>query len=217
MGHKVNPKIFRISTNSKWNSQWFATGKDYAKNVEEDVKIKKYLLKKLRDTGIDRIETERTADKLTIIIHSAKPGMIIGRGGGGVEEIKKYLQKNIIKNNKKKIDIDIKEVSKPQLSAQVVAGNIAIELEKRIPYRKAMKRMIESSMKAGAQGIKIICSGRLDGAEIARTEKLSQGKVPLHTLRADIDYARTAAFTTYGAVGVKVWIYKGEYFEKKDT
>jgi len=214
MGHKVNPKIYRIGHLTNWTSKWFDSGSSYSKKVEQDVKIRKHITSKLKDAGIDKIEIERSPESINIMIYSSKPGIIIGRGGAGVDEIRKYITKKIIKDKNVKINIDIKEVSKPQLSAMIVAANIANELEKRIPYRRAMKRNIDSVMKAGAQGVKVVCSGRLDGVEIARQETLYQGKIPLQTLRADIDYARTAAHTTYGQVGVKVWIYKGEVFDK---
>lgn len=214
MGHKVNPKVFRIGLSEDWNSRWFGSGQQYIKNLEQDNKIRKYLIKKLKDGGVEKVEIERSPDNTSLTIHSSKPGIIIGRGGAGIEELKKYIEKKIIKNKKVKLSINIKEVNNPQLSAQIVAQNIALELEKRIPYRRAMKRNIESVMRAGAQGVKVITSGRLGGVEIARQETLSQGKIPLHTLRADISYGLATAWTTYGAVGVKVWIYKGEVFKK---
>jgi small subunit ribosomal protein S3 len=212
MGHKINPRIFRITNTGRWLSHWFANGKNYAQNLEQDIKIRKYLQNKFKDAGLDKIEIQRTRDCLTMIIYSSKPGMIIGRGGSGIEEVRGYLLKEMVRDKNKKVDIDIKEVSKPQVSAPIVATNIAAEIERRIPYRRAMKRAIDTTMKMGAKGIKVICSGRLDGVEIARRETLTEGKIPLHTLRADIDYARCAASTTYGRVGVKVWIYKGEVF-----
>ena len=222
MGHKVNPKIFRIGLSENWNSRWFNRGQNYATNIEKDQKIKKYIKQKTRESSVEKIEIERYLDKINIIIYSSKPGMIIGRGGSGIEIIKNYLDKKIInkkkmgeKITKKKIEINIKEINKPQLSAQIMAQNISLELERRIPYRRSMKRNIESIIKAGAKGVKIICAGRLGGVEIARSEMLTQGKIPLHTLRADIDYGVATARTTYGAIGVKVWIYKGEIFKNK--
>jgi small subunit ribosomal protein S3 len=216
MGHKVNPKIFRVQGSTNWNSKWFALGRDYAKKTEEDVKLRRYIMKKLAEGGVDNIEVERSREKVKITIFSAKPGFIIGKGGAGVEEIKNYIVKKILKNKDLQVEIGIKEVKNPQLSALIVARNIAMEMEKRIPFRRAMKKSIEAVMKAGGQGVKIICGGRLDGAEIARREMLSQGKMPLHTLRSEIDYARTTAQTTYGVIGIKVWIYKGEYFAKAE-
>lgn len=216
MGHKVNPKIFRVGLSEKWDSRWFASGKDYIKYLKEDNKIRDYLTKKLKDAGVESIKIKRSPDKIEVIIHSSKPGIIIGSGGAGINQIKNDLEKKIIKNKKIKLQINIKEVSKPQLSARIVAQNVALELEKRILYRRAMKRNLENVMRAGAKGAKIICSGRLNGVEIARTETQVQGKLPLHTLRADIDYALEKAQTTYGVIGVKVWIYKGEKFQIKD-
>lgn len=217
MGHKVNPKIFRIGLSEKWSSRWFASGNKYSTYLKQDTQIRDYSTKKLKDCGLKQIEIERSHENINITINSSKPGIIIGRGGAGIEEIKNQIIKKIIKNKKTKININIKEVSKPQLSAPITAGNIAQELEKRIPYRRSMKRNLENIMKAGAQGAKIILSGRLAGVEIARQETLSQGKIPLHTLRSDIDYGTNTARTTYGAIGVKVWIYKGEKFDKKES
>lgn len=220
MGHKVNPKAFRIGLSEDWNSRWFKRGDDFVKALEQDNRIRRFLKKKLKDGGVENVEIERSPESINITISSSKPGIIIGRGGAGIEEIKKHIDKKIIAlkggwKDKLKININIKEVATPQLSAQIVATNIALELEKRIPYRRAMKRNMDGVMKAGAQGVKIICSGRLNGAEIARSEKLISGKIPLHTLRADIDYGFTEANTTYGVIGVKVWIYKGEVFGNK--
>ncbi len=216
MGHKVNPKIFRVGLSENWNSRWFASGKDYIKYLKEDNKIRDYLRKKLKDAGVENIDIKRSPDKIEVIIHSSKPGIIIGSGGSGINQIKDDIEKKIIKNKKIKLQINIKEVAKPQLSARIVAQNVALELEKRIPYRRAMKRNLENVMRAGAKGAKIICSGRLNGVEIARTETQTQGKLPLHTLRADIDYALEKAQTTYGVIGVKVWIYKGEKFQVEE-
>ncbi len=216
MGQKVNPRIFRMGIATSWSGKWFASGKKYIEYLEQDEKIRKLLKVKLRDSGLDKIEIERSADSINIIIHSSRPGVVIGKGGSGIDELKKNIAKNIIKDKTKKVEVNIKEVSRPNLSANIVAVNVAIELERRVPYRRAMKRNIEQVMKAGAKGVKIVCAGRLGGVEIARTETLYEGKIPLHTLRADIDYSRTVSRTTYGAVGVKTWIYKGEVFERKD-
>ena len=211
MGHKVNPKIFRIKVSKTLNSKWFRD-KFYAVSLQTDVVIRKYLESKLREASLEKVIIDRTADTIEITIYTARPGVIIGRGGAGVDELKNHIIKNIIKSKKTKVNINIKEVSKPNLSANIVAINIALDLEKRMPFRRVMKKYIENIIKTGAQGVKIVVSGRLGGAEIARTEKLTAGKIPLNTIRADIDYARTAARTTYGAIGVKVWIYKGEFF-----
>jgi len=217
MGHKVNPKIFRIGQSTSWNSKWFASGREYATKAEQDVKIRRYIMKKLHEAGLDHVEIERARENMKITIFSSRPGVIIGKGGAGMEDIKNFVVKKILKLKKGKeinINIAVKEVERPQLSAMIMAKNIALELEKRIPFRRAMKKNIEAIMKAGAEGVKVTVGGRLDGAEIARREMLSQGKMPLHTMRADIDYSRTTAETTYGVIGVKVWIYKGEYFAK---
>lgn len=211
MGQKVNPRVFRIGTTKTWNSKWYSS-KNYAAQLEADVKIRRFLEKKFREASVDSVIIDRTADTLEINIFSARPGMIIGKGGASIEELKNNILKNIIKNKKTKIQINIKEVAKPNLSAKIIAQSIALDLEKRIPHRKTMKKYIEQVRKAGGQGVKILCSGRLGGAEIARRENLGEGKIPLHTLRADIDYARLAAHTTYGAIGIKVWIYKGDVF-----
>lgn len=215
MGQKVNPKIFRISVNKNWSSRWFA-GRDYAKFLQQDITIKKYIKKTLPDAGIDRIEIERSPEKVNIIIHTAKPGLIIGRGGQAIENLRLYISRKFIKDKSLQINISIQEVKQPNLSAEVVLQGAIAEIEKRVPFRRVMKRAIENVRRAGAQGVKISMAGRLNGAEIARTEVLSEGKVPLHTLRADIDYARGAARTIYGAIGIKVWIYRGEVFAKKD-
>lgn len=215
MGHKVNPKIFRIKTIHAWSSKWFSQ-KSYITQLKQDVAIRKFLETKLREASLDKIQIDRTPDSIDINIYTARPGVIIGKGGASVDDLKTHIIKKIIKDKKIKTNINIKEVAKPNLSARIIAQNVALDLEKRMPYRRVMKKYIEQVMKAGAQGVKIICAGRLGGVEIARTETLSQGKIPLHTIRADIDYARLAARTTYGAVGVKVWIYKGEVFGKKE-
>lgn len=214
MGQKVNPKIFRIGVNHNWNSRWYA-GRDYAAFLRQDITIKKYIKNTLSDAGIDRIEIERSAGKVNIIIHTAKPGLIIGRGGQAIENLRLDVSKKFIKDRSLQINISIQEIKQPNLSAEVVLQGAIAEIEKRVPFRRVMKRTIENVRRAGAQGVKIAMAGRLNGAEIARTEVLSEGKVPLHTLRADIDYARGAARTTYGAIGIKVWIYRGEVFNKK--
>jgi small subunit ribosomal protein S3 len=220
MGQKVHPKIFRIKNIYSWDSKWFAR-KDYQKFLEEDVKIRTFLMKELRNSAIDRVDIERTQNNLTIIIHTGKPGVIIGRGGQGAEELKaklvaKFLKKQMQnKDRKMSVNLNIQEVQKPVLSAKIVAESVAMDLEKRMPFRKVMKQTLDKIEKGGALGAKILISGRLNGAEIARREKLSWGKIPLQNLRADIDYARATAFTaSYGTIGVKVWIYKGEVFKK---
>ncbi len=213
MGHKVNPKIFRIGISRTWNSKWFSR-RHYIKHLRQDVVIRKYIETKLKEASLDQVIIDRSNEKIEINIYSARPGIIIGKGGSGIETLKKYIQTNILKNKKIKLDINIKEVAQPNLSAHIVAQNVALDLEKRMPYRRIMKKHIDQVLKAGAKGVKIICAGRLGGVEIARTEMLAEGKIPLHTIRADIDYSRLVAHTTYGVIGVKVWIYKGEYFAK---
>lgn len=216
MGKKINPKILRLGITKTWQSKWFGSGKKYIKNIEQDVKIKKYLLKELREAGVDKVEIERDSKKIKINIHTAKPGVIIGRGGSGAEDLKKTIHDKFLKNFRmNEIDLNIQEVDRPNLSAQITVQAMIIDIEKRMPFRRVMKQAISRIEKAGALGVRIAVSGRLNGAEIARSEMLSSGKVPLHTLRADIDYARGVARTTYGAIGIKVWIYKGEVFEKE--
>lgn len=218
MGKKVNPKIIRMGIIKTWTSSWFSAGNNYIKNVKEDVSIKRYILKKFREAGIDKVEINRDSGKISIDIYTGKPGIIIGRGGNGVEELKRKLHRKFLNRPMRirldDININIKEVENPNLSAQINVQMMALEIEKRVPFRKVMKQAISRIERAGALGVKVIVSGRLNGAEIARSEKLISGKLPLSTLRANIDYARGAANTTYGAIGIKVWIYKGEIFKK---
>ena len=217
MGKKINPKIFRISVTKAWPSKWFGEGKEYAQMVEQDVKTRRYILKELREAGVDRVEIERNADKVTIAVYTAKPGLIIGRGGTGVDDLKKKLHSKFLKNYKPSaINLNIHEVDRPNLSAQILVQAMAIDLEKRMRCRRVMKQAVSRVERAGALGVKVMASGRLNGVEIARSEMLTSGKVPLHTLRADIDYARGSAATTYGAIGLKVWIYKGDKFDKQE-
>jgi len=212
MGHKVNAKLIRIGQSQNWSSKWFAK-RGYADLVRQDILIKRYISGKLKGAGIDKIEIERSTNELVINITCAKPGLIIGRGGAGIEDLRKEIKERFLKQ-KQNIKVNIKEVENPSLSAAVVLESFIADIEKRMPFRRVMKQGIDRVMKAGAKGVKIIMGGRLNGAEIARTETLSQGKVPLHTFRADIDYTRGAAHTTYGAIGIKIWIYKGEVFNK---
>ncbi len=216
MGNKVNPKGFRIGTTLTWTSRWFSR-KDFAKQLREDVEIKRYLRGKVKDSLIGNIEIERFANNMNIIISAAKPGLIIGRAGAGVEDLKKDLVSRFLKGQKKVLNLNIQEVRKPYLNANIVLQNMIFDIEKRMPFRRVLKQTLARIQKEGAQGAKVMIGGRLNGAEIARSEMLSQGKIPLHTLRADIDYARGAAFTTYGAIGIKVWIYKGEVFKDKQA
>lgn len=205
MGQKVNPIGLRLGIVKTWDSRWYAE-KNYAKFLQEDVKIRRFIKEKLYHAGISKVEIERTANRAKITIRAARPGIIIGQKGAEIEK----LQKEIQKMAQREIAINIQEVRRVELDAQLVAENVALQLERRIAFRRAMKKGVTSSLKFGAQGIKIACSGRLGGAEIARSEWYREGRVPLHTLRADIDYGFAEARTTYGTIGVKVWIYKGE-------
>jgi len=209
MGHKVNPIVFRMGMSQSWKSKWFSD-KHYIEYLKQDVLVRKFLKNKLKDAGVAEIEIKRSADIIEIVINSSRPGVIIGRGGTGVDDIKKEIINKYFKNFKKNLKLTIEEVKRPMLSAPIVLQGMIDQVEKRLPYRKVMKKTIEKVMQAGAKGVKITMSGRLNGVEIARTETLKQGRLPLHTLRADIDYSRAAARTTYGAIGIKIWIYRGE-------
>lgn len=218
MGKKVNPKIFRMGITKSWDSVWFESGKNYIKNVAQDIAVRRFLIKEFKEAGVDKVEITRSLNRIQIDLWTGKPGLLIGRGGNGVEELKKKIHTKFLKNFRLgDITLNIKEVSRPGLSAQIAVQTMSLEIEKRVPFRKVMKQAISRIERSGAQGAKVIIGGRLNGAEIARSEKLVWGKVPLNTLRADIDYARGAAHTTYGAIGIKVWIYKGEVFEKEDS
>lgn len=210
MGQKVNPHGLRVGVIKDWDSKWYAEG-DFADCLVEDYQIRKFLKKKLYSAGVSKIEIERTSDRVKIIISTAKPGMIIGKGGSEIEKVRAELQKMTTK----KVVVDIKEIKKVDREAQLVAENIAQQLENRVSFRRAMKSCMGRTMKSGAMGIKTCCSGRLGGADIARAEFYSEGTIPLQTLRADIDYGFAEANTTYGKVGVKVWIYKGEILPTK--
>ena len=211
MGQKVNPIGFRIGVNdNSWNSKWYAD-RDYGDLLHEDLAIRAYIKKTLYQAGISKVTVERLAKKAVITIHTAKPGIVIGKKGSDIDKVKTYLQK--ITNSE--IHLNIVEIRKPEVDASLVAESVAQQLEKRISFRRAMKRAIQSAMKLGAKGIRINCSGRLGGAEIARMEWYREGRVPLHTLRAEIEYGTARANTTYGVIGVKVWIYKGEFVEKE--
>ena len=209
MGQKTNPIGLRLGINRAWDSKWFAT-KNYARWLEEDVMIRRYIKKRLSRAGVSKVDIERRGDKVRIHIYTARPGMVIGRKGAEVD----FLSEELAHLTNREVNIDIKEVKKPELNAQLVAEHISGQLEQRVSFRRAMKKAIGSAVRMGAQGIKIKLSGRLGGAEMSRAEAYMEGRVPLHTLRADIDYARSTAFTTYGTVGVKVWIYLGELFPK---
>ncbi|MBR0401369.1 MAG: 30S ribosomal protein S3 [Lachnospiraceae bacterium] len=212
MGQKVNPHGLRVGVIKDWNSKWYAEKGDFADNIVEDDKIRKYLKKKLYSAGISTIEIERTSDRVRVTIWTAKPGVVIGKGGAEIEKLKADVQKLTTK----KLFIDIKEIKRPDRDAQLVAENIAQQLENRVSFRRAMKSAMSRTMKAGALGIKATVSGRLGGADIARSESYSEGTTPLQTLRADIDYGFAEATTTYGRLGVKVWIYKGEVLPTKN-
>ena len=205
MGQKVNPHGLRVGVIKDWDSRWYAEA-DFADYLVEDYNIRTFLKKKLYSAGVSKIEIERASDRVKIIIYTAKPGIVIGKGGAEIEKVKKELQKY----TDKKLIVDIKEVKRPDKDAQLVAENIAAQLERRIAFRRAMKQCVGRTMRMGAKGIKITCGGRLGGAEIARSESYREGSIPLHTLRADIDYGTAEAHTTYGRIGIKVWIYKGE-------
>ena len=212
MGQKVNPIGFRLGINKDWNSKWFA-GKEYSKFVFEDFNIRKFLKNKLQQAGISKIEIERAANKVRIKIHTARPGLVIGKKGTEIQNLKKELEDKI----KREFFIDIQEVRKPEVDAQLLAENIAMQLVRRVSFRRAMKKSVTSALRFGIQGIKIACSGRLGGAEMARREWYRKGRVPLHTIRADIDYGFAEAFTTYGIIGIKVTIFNGEILPgKKD-
>ena len=209
MGQKTNPIGLRLGINRSWDSKWF-TNKNSAEWLEEDLKLRRYVKKRLARAGVSRVDVERRGDKVKVHIFTARPGMVIGRKGAEVD----FLSDELSHLTSREVSIDIKEVKRPELNAQLVAEHIAGQLEQRVSFRRAMKKAIGSAMRMGAEGIKVKTSGRLGGAEMSRVEGYMEGRVPLHTLRADIDYARATAFTTYGAVGVKVWIYKGELFPK---
>ena len=211
MGQKANPIGNRLGIIRGWDSNWYG-GKNYSEKLVEDEKIRKYLLARLAKGGVSRIVIERTLKLITVTVHTARPGIVIGKGGAEVDKLKEEVKKL----TKKEVQINIFEIKRPELDAQLVADGIARQLEARISFRRAMKQSVASTMRMGAEGIKINCSGRLGGAEIARSEQYKEGRVPLHTFRADIDYALSEALTTYGLIGIKVWICKGEVFGKRD-
>ena len=209
MGQKTNPIGLRLGIIKSWESRWYSE-KDYSKLLQEDINLRKFLMKKLSTAGISKIIIERPAKLANITLHTSRPGVIIGKKGSDIEKLKKSVSKMVSGD----VNINILEVKKPELDSQLVADNIAQQLEKRVAFRRAMKRAVQSAMRLGAGGIRVNCSGRLGGAEIARTEWYREGRVPLHTLRADVDYGVSRANTTYGICGVKVWIFKGEKFER---
>ncbi|KRL04063.1 30S ribosomal protein S3 [Liquorilactobacillus oeni] len=210
MGQKINPTGLRVGIIRDWDAKWYAE-KDFAANLHEDLHIRKYIASKLADASVSTVEIERAAKRVNISIHTAKPGMVIGKGGSEVEKLRKEL--NDLTG--KRVHINIVEIKKPDLDAKLVGENVAVQLENRVAFRRAMKQGIQRTMRAGAKGIKVQVAGRLNGADMSRVEHFSEGTVPLHTLRADVDYAWTEAHTTYGKLGVKVWIYRGEILPAK--
>jgi len=210
MGQKVNPLILRIGFIKTWHSRWFAKPKDYAQFIEEDYRIRKFIKERFKQAAISKIIIERLTERVKIRILTARPGIIIGRHGADIERLREDLNSM----TKKELSIDIEEVKEPALDAQLVAENVALQIAKRVAYRRAIKRAIEQTMSRGAKGIKISCAGRLGGAEMSREETFKQGKIPLATLRADIDYACVESLTTYGIIGIKTWIYKGDILGK---
>jgi small subunit ribosomal protein S3 len=214
MGQKVNPKGFRIGGLYTWDSRWYADDADYKKFLLEDIKLREFLMSKLQMAGIVKVEIERSINTIKIILHVSRPGVVIGRGGSGLEMLKKTIAKklNIKVSDKKsaKLDLEVREVKNPDLSARLVLDKLIYQLARRYPHRRAVSKAIEKVMSSGAKGVKIVLSGRIGGAEISRTEKYAEGKIPLQTLRADIDYVEAPALTKLGYVGIKVWIYKGE-------
>ena len=212
MGQKVNPVGFRVGVIRTWDSRWYAKGKQYQINFNEDYKLRKFIKDKLRHAGVAKIEIERAANKVKIIISTARPGVVIGKKGTGIDALKAEIQ--ALTTNE--VFVNIQEVRKPDLDAQLVAENIALQLEKRISWRRALKKALAAAVKGGVRGIKIRVSGRLDGAEIARSEWYNEKSVPLHTLRADIDYGTAEALTTYGLIGLKVWIYRGDVYSARE-
>ena len=210
MGQKINPIGLRLGINRGWDSTWFAKKKDFGKYLIEDFKIREFIKKNITNSGVSEIIIERSSKKCTVSIHTSRPGFVIGKKGSDIEKIKNKISKI----TKDEVSVNIKEIKKPELNAYLVSENIAQQLEKRVAYRRAMKRAMQATMRLGAKGIKVCVSGRLAGNDIARSEWLREGSIPLHTLRANLDYAESEALTTYGMIGVKVWIYKGEIFLK---
>ena len=210
MGQKVHPIGFRLGINRSWDSLWFAKKGDYGKYLIEDYKIRQFIKKNIKNSGVSEVVIERSSKKCVVSIHTSRPGFVIGKKGSDIEKIKNKISKI----TKDEVSVNIKEIKKPELNAYLVSENIAQQLEKRVAYRRAMKRAMQGTMRLGAKGIKVCVSGRLAGNDIARSEWLREGSIPLHTLRANLDYAESEALTTYGMIGVKVWIYKGEIFLK---
>lgn len=214
MGNKVHPNAFRIGVIRGWDGIWFGVKKQYAQTLQEDVKIRAFLKKQLKEALVDHVEIERSRQEIRLNIHSAKPGVIIGRGGTGIEDITKKLREEFFRGRRVKMSVNVKEIQQPSLSASVIGQQIAADIEKRMPFRRVMKMAIDRAKKAGALGVKVRVSGRLNGSEIARRETIADSKIPLHTMRADIDFASVTAHTIWGTIGVKVWINRGEVFAK---
>jgi small subunit ribosomal protein S3 len=213
LGQKTHPHGFRLGFNKQWSSRWFSKGPEYGRLIHEDLKMKREIKEKYYHAGISEVAVERVGPKIRVIIHTARPGIIIGRGGKEIESLRGFLEGIA----KREVYVDIREVDKPELQSVLVGEGIAVQLEKRIAYRRAMRKAVESALKMGAKGIKVMCAGRLGGVEIARTEWYLRGQLPLQTLKADIDYGFTEAFTTYGQIGIKVWIYRGDIEKTKTT
>ncbi len=214
MGTKVHPKVFRLSTIYRWDSKWFANRRNYISYLRDDVRLRKFIMETAKDAGIDKVSMDRNSkEAITINVLAAKPGFIIGRAGAGIEELKKKIKKEFFRGQRVALNLNIQEVARPGLSAKLVGEQIAMETEKRMPFRRSMKMAVERVTKSGAKGVKLVMGGRLNGAEIARREMISHGSIPLHNLRADIDFANVTARTIYGAIGIKVWIYRGDVFE----
>jgi small subunit ribosomal protein S3 len=215
VGQKVNPIGLRVGVIRTWDSRWYAKGAQYGKNLHEDIRLRKYIKDKLKHAGVAKIEMERAASNLNVLVYTARPGVVIGKKGTGADALKADIQKQT--GSDVYVDIKIKEIRKPDLDAQLVAESIALQLEKRVSWRRAIKKAMAASLRSGVRGIKIMVAGRLDGAEIARTEWYTEKSVPLHTLRADIDYGTAEALTTYGLIGVKAWIYRGDVMSAKEV
>ena len=216
MGHKINPFLHRLGVIRDWKSKWFNSGKKYRENLRNDIELRTFLEKKLEKAAVEDIVIERSANSIIVTIYSARPGVIIGRGGTGAEELRADIAKKV--KEKIEVKVNIVEIRNPELSARLVAQGIAEQIEKRSPFRRTLKQAIERTMQnKQAKGVKVAISGRLDGAEMSRTEWLANGKIPLQTMRADIDYSKYNAYTTYGVVGIKVWIYKGEIFNEVES
>ncbi len=214
MGQKVHPISFRLAVNRTWNSKWFSVQR-YREFLREDVQIRKFLIRKLKGAGLSNIEIERSANNVTITIYTSKPGLVIGRGGAGSEGLRKDLSRQFVREPKVQLKLNIQEISRPELDASIVTQNVIEQIEKRLPFRRILKQTVEQVKRAGAPGVKVMVSGRLNGAEIARREYLAWGRLPLQTLRANIDFSRGTAHTTYGTIGVKVWIYQGDVFKNR--